>query len=123
MPQSFYKLNIWENGYSLVLKIYQIVERFPVSEKYGLTDQLKRSANSIIANIAESQGRHSYNDKIRVLYQSRGELFETRSHLKVAQGLSYLSEDEFNRLDHQYEGLLVGLNKYINYLAKARPLN
>ncbi|MFH0829004.1 MAG: four helix bundle protein [Candidatus Kerfeldbacteria bacterium] len=123
MPQSFYQLDIWKNGYTLVLNVYRITERFPTSERYGLIDQLRRSANAIIANIAESQGRHSFNDKIRVLYQSRGEVFETRSHLKVAEGLGYLPEEEFNSFDHEYEGLLIGLNAYIKYLAKARHLN
>jgi len=124
MPQSFYQLDIWKNGYALVLNIYRATERFPTSERYGLIDQLRRSSNSIIANIAESQGRHSYNDKIRVLYQSRGEVFETRSHLKVAEGLGYLRGEEFNVLDREYEGLLIGINAYIKYLARFRhPIN
>ncbi len=93
MPQSFHELEIWKKGNLLVLQIYKVVEQFPKSEQYGLTDQLKRSANSIIANIAESQGRFTYNDKIRVLYQSRGEIFETRSHLHVAKGLGFLPQD------------------------------
>ncbi len=124
MPQSFYQLEIWKNGYTRVLNIYRATERFPTSERYGLIDQLRRSSNSIIANIAESQGRHSYNDKIRVLYQSRGEVFETRSHLKVAEGLGYLCNNEFDSLDHEYEGLLIGLNAYIKYLARYHlPIN
>ena len=120
MPQSFRELDIWKNGYELVLQVYKATEHFPSSERFGLIDQIRRSANSIIANIAESQGRYSYNDRIRVLYQSRGEIFETRSHLKVANGLGYLPEKEFNKLDHDYEGLLIGLNLYIKYLAKSR---
>ncbi|MEK7637161.1 MAG: four helix bundle protein [Patescibacteria group bacterium] len=120
MAQSFYELDIWKNGYKLVLKVYRATERFPTSERYGLIDQLRRSANAVIANIAESQGRYSYSDKIRVLYQSRGEIFETRSHLQVAHGLGYFPAEEFKKLDQAYEGLLVGLNTYIKYLAKAR---
>jgi len=54
------------------------------------------------------------------LYQARGEIFETRSHLKVAEGLKYITEKEFLSIDKEYEGLLVGLNKYINYLAKTK---
>ncbi len=100
--------------------MYDVTQNFPTSERYGLIDQLKRSANSIIANIAESQGRYSYNDKIRVLYQSRGEIFETRSHLKVAHGLGYLPDEEFKKLDKDYEGLVIGLNTYIQYLSKSR---
>ncbi len=120
MPQSFYQLEIWKNGYELVLKVYTAIQNFPTSERYGLVDQLKRSANSIIANIAESQGRYSYNDKIRVLYHTHGEIFEVRSHLKVAHGLGYLTEAEFKKLDKDHEGLLMGLNSYIRYLSQSR---
>jgi four helix bundle protein len=107
------------------LKVYGFTQNFSFTERYGLMNQLRRSASSVIANIAESQGRHSYNDKIRVLYQSRGELFETRSHLRVAEGLGYLNRDEFKTLDDEYEGLLIGMNAHIKYLAKSRttPIN
>jgi four helix bundle protein len=118
MAESFYNLNIWKKGYELILRIYHLTKTFPSSERYTLTDQLRRSANAIIANIAESQGRFSFNDKIRVLYQARGEIFETRSHLKVAEGLGYVTEKDSNKLDKEYEGLLVGINKYINFLSK-----
>lgn len=118
MVNSFFKLNIWNKGYELVLQVYKLTKKFPDSERYSLIDQLKRASNSIIANIAESQGRFSYKDKIRVLYHSRGELFEVRSHLKVAHGLRYLSGIEYSEIDKEYQGLLVGLNKYINYLSK-----
>ena len=118
MAESFYNLNIWKKGYELVLRVYQLTEKFPNSEIYTLTDQLKRSANAIIANIAESQGRYSYKDKIRVLYQARGEIFEIRSHIKVAEGLKYIKDKDFLEIDKEYEGLLIGLNKYINFLLK-----
>ena len=120
MPQSFYQLDIWKSGYTLVMNVYEVTSHFPVTEKYGLIDQLRRSTNSIIANIAESQGRFTYNDRIRVLYQARGEVFETRSHLKVAEGLGFLSEKTFRALDGDYENLLVKINAYIKYLIEAR---
>lgn len=123
MPQSYNHLDIWQNGFALILTVYRVTQDFPESERYGLTGQLRRSANSIIANIAESQGRYSYSDRIRVLYVSRGEVFETRSHLKVAHGLGYIPEEEFKKLDHDYEGFLIGLNIYIKHLSKARTTN
>ncbi len=123
MPQSFHELTIWKNGNKLVLQVYEATRHFPKSEQFGLTDQLKRSANSIIANIAESQGRYTYSDKIRVQYQSRGEIFETRSHLHVAHGLGYLTDVSFNKLDQAYESLLIQLNAYIKHLMQARSAN
>jgi four helix bundle protein len=118
VADSFHNLEIWKKAYELVLIIYSCTRDFPASERYILVDQLRRSSNGIVANIAESQGRYSYKDKVRVLYQARGEIFETRSHLKVAEGLKLISSVKFRQIDTEYEGLLVGLNRYIGYLTR-----
>ncbi len=87
MAKGFYDLNIWKKGYALLMEIYKITAAFPKEEKYGLATQIRRSANSVIANIAEAHGRYYFADKARVLYTSRGECEETRNHLRVALGL------------------------------------
>ena len=103
-------------GYELVLQVASLVSEFPDIQKYGLSVQLLKSSNSIIANIAEAQGRFTYADKIRVLYIARGELYETLSHLKVALGLNYLDNDNYIKLIDAYESLLKSLHAYIRYL-------
>ena len=117
MPKSFTELKVWQEGFSLVLQVYQVTQEFPQSEQFGLVQQLRRSANSIVANIAESHGRYTFKDKIRVLYQARGEILETRSHLKIGEALHYLPENKAKELDSRYEGLLKGVNSFIRYLA------
>lgn len=116
MGKAFYELEIWKKGYELLMKIYDITSKFPKEEKYGLTSQSRGSANSVIANIAEAHGRYYYADKVRVLYISRGEVEETRSHLRVALGRKYIIDEEFNWLDKEYEGLSIGINNYIRSL-------
>ena len=86
MTKAFYELRIWQKGYELLMEIYRITSTFPKKEQYGLTSQLRNSANSVIANIAEGHGRYYFADKVRVLYTARGEVEETRSHLRVALG-------------------------------------
>lgn len=98
------------------MRVYRSTRGFPSEEKFGLTDQLRRSANSIIANIAESQGRYFLKDKVRVLYQARGELEETRSHILVAKELKYISQNDAAVLDGEYNGLGIGINSYIRSL-------
>jgi len=114
----FNELKIWQKGYELLMEVYDSTDNFPKSEKYALTDQLRRSANSIIANIAESHGRYFYADKVRVLFQARGELLETRSHLRVAFGRKYIDKSRFEILDREYQGLAIGMNAYISSLKK-----
>ncbi len=109
------------------MEIYKITGRFPKEEKYGLSAQMRNSANSIIANIAEAHGRYYFADKTRVLYTSRGECEETRSHLRVALGLKYIDANVFSNLDEEYEGLSKGISSYIRSLKKAgstdQPIN
>ena len=116
MYKDFHQLKIWRDGYELLMQVYDIADTFPHKEIYNLSSQLPRSANSIVANIAESHGRFSYNDKIRVLYIARGEICETRSHLAVAFGRRYIARDKFVSLNSHYCQLAKDLNLYINSL-------
>ena len=122
IAKGFYDLNIWKKGYALLMEIYKITATFPKEEKYALSGQVRDSANSVIANIAEAHGRYYFADKTRVLYTSRGECEETRSHLRVALGLKYLNEKVFINLDQEYEGLSKGISSYIRSLKKTNSL-
>ena len=127
MAKGFCELNIWKKGYALLMEIYRITGRFPKEERYGLSAQMRNSANSVIANIAEAHGRYYFADKTRVLYTARGECEETRSHLRVALGLKYIESNVFSNLDEEYEGLSKGISSYIRSLKKAgsvdQPIN
>jgi four helix bundle protein len=116
MAKGFYDLNIWKKGYALLMEIYKITATFPKEEKYGLSGQIRDSATSIIGNIAEAHGRYYFADKVRVLYTSRGECEETRSHLRVSLGLKYIDKKVFERLDKEYEGLSKGISSFIRTL-------
>ncbi|MFA6427622.1 MAG: four helix bundle protein [Candidatus Magasanikbacteria bacterium] len=118
MYKEFYELGIWKNGYNALMYVYTITEKYPEWEKYALVSQTVRSANSIIANIAESHGRFYYADKKRILYISRGEIAEARSHLSVAFGKNYLTKEEFIHINNLYKQLTKDLNLYINSLKK-----
>ena len=118
MPKEFFELNIWKKGYVLLMEIYKITVTFPKEEKYGLTRQMRDAANSVIANIAESHGRYYFADKARVLYTSRGECEETRSHLRVTLGLKYIDKKVFEYLGSEYDGLTRSISTYIRSLKK-----
>ena len=60
MGKSFRDLKIWKKGYELLMKVYEATSKYPAEEKYGLVSDTRRSANSIIANIAESHGRYFF---------------------------------------------------------------
>jgi four helix bundle protein len=100
------------------MEIYDLTETFPADEKYNLRSQLRNSGNSVISNIAEAHGRYYFADKVRVLYNSRGEVEETRSHLRVARGRKYIDSTTFQRIDESYETLIKEINSYIKSLRK-----
>lgn len=117
MPIAFYDLDIWKKSSELTLEIYRVTASYPSAEKYSLVSQTRSAANGVCANIAEAHGRYYYADRVRVLYQARGEVEEVRSHLRVARGLDYLKKDEFGKLDSEYEGLSRGISAYIKSLS------
>ena len=117
MAISFRDLRIWQKGFKLLNEVYEVTKKFPDEEKFCITQQIRKSANLIIANIAEAHGRFYYKDKIRVIYISRGELEETRSHLLVAKGLGYVSDEKWEYSKKEYEGLLIVINEYIGALS------
>ncbi len=123
MAHSFRDLKIWQKGYNLLMEIYQITANYPREERFGLITDTRRSANSVIANIAEAHGRYYFADKTRVLYQARGEAEETRSHLSTARGLKYIDDKSYKRLDSEYEGLSKGISSYISSLKEQKKEN
>ena len=120
MPQNFRDLKIWQEGYRLALEVYEITRSFPRDELFGLTNQIRRASVSIPSNIAEGTGRWGVKDKIQFLMIARGSLTETQSHLSIAFGLKYLTEDKYKQLDDAYEILARSLNAFIKSL---KPTN
>ena len=87
--RSFRDLRVWQKAHELVLAVYRYTESFPEREKYGLAHQLRRSAISIPANIAECFGKRSPAEKARFLNIAEGSVEECRYYLILSQDLGY----------------------------------
>jgi four helix bundle protein len=85
----FRDLLVWRKAHQFVLAIYQLTAAFPKTEIYGLTQQLRRAAVSIPANIAEGFRRRGRADKVRFLNIAEGSLQECHYYLILAQDLGY----------------------------------
>jgi four helix bundle protein len=112
----FYETIIWKESFEMEKKIFSLTKTFPRNEMYGLVDQLNRSSNSVLANIAESHGRFYFLDKIRVLYIVRGEIQEIQSHLIVSAERDYLNKETLENFLNSYEKIKSLVNKMINEL-------
>jgi hypothetical protein len=74
--RSYRDLEVWLLSIDFVKKIYRVTNNFPASEKYGLTNQIRRAAVSIPSNIAEGQGSNSTKEFKQFLAISLGSLAE-----------------------------------------------
>ncbi len=89
----FEKLDVWKGAKELVILIYHITDSFPQVEKYVLSDQLRRSALSVSANIAEGSTRLSLKEQTRFLNIAYGSAIEVLNHLLIAKDLGYVQEE------------------------------
>lgn len=87
--QSFRDLMVWRKAHEFVLAVYAFTTGFPKSETYGLSQQWRRAAVSIPANIAEGFRRRGKPDKVRFLNIAESSLEECRYYVILAQDLGY----------------------------------
>ncbi|MCG2700653.1 MAG: four helix bundle protein [Candidatus Falkowbacteria bacterium] len=114
--KSFENIGAWQTGREFKNKIYIISKKFPNEEKFCLTQQIKRSAISITANIAEGYGRYNFQENIQFCRISRGSTLETIDHLYTAKDQSYISAEEFKELYELGKKTEWKINGYINFL-------
>ena len=88
--KDFRDLKVWQKAHQLTLSIYRTTTCFPVEEKYGLITQLRRSAVSIAANIAEGCGRGSDPDFGRFLQVAMGSASELEYELLLSHELGFV---------------------------------
>lgn len=92
----FSDLTAWQEAHELVGLIYHLTEKFPKTEIYGLTSQLRRATISVTANIAEGFSRFHYKDRLRFYYDARGSLSEVQSELMDALKIGFLDQTQFD---------------------------
>src|SRR5438105_3266899 len=82
--ESYRDLRVWQFGIQLAKNCYQRTSSFPKAEMFGLTSQIRRSAASIPANIAEGNGRENTGEYVQFLRIAQGSLKELETHLTLS---------------------------------------
>jgi len=119
--KDFTTLEVWKSSHKLILGVYRFCKTLPKDETYNLISQLKRSASSNAANIAEGYGRYYYQDNISFCRKARGSLYETRNHLLQAKSLEFGDQSLCNELIDQTIDTGKILNGYIRHLNLKKP--
>jgi four helix bundle protein len=113
--QGFEKLEVWQLARQVRFEIYQMTVLFPSDEKYGLTNQIRRSANSISDNIAEGSGRNTNSDKAYFINISYASCLEVINQLITAYDLSYINEDVYTQFRIKMDRLCNMLNAFYRF--------
>jgi four helix bundle protein len=114
----FEDVEAWQLARAFVKLIYSVSDRGGFAKDYGLRDQIRRSAVSVMANIAEGLERNGNQEFTQHLYVAKASSGEVRSHLYVALDQGYISAEEFDMLYEQsaaisrkIHGLIASLQK------------
>ena len=114
--KSFDDLVVYQRARTLVCQIYQMTRRKPISNDFGLKDQILRASRSMIFNISEGFERDGDKEFIQFLSHSKGSCGELRSQLQHVRDLGYITEEEFERLHKDAIEIGRMMGGLINYL-------
>lgn len=114
--KSYRDLRVWQQGIQIVKEVYRLVKKLPKEETYALSDQLRRAAVSIPANIAEGQAKQHTRDYRRHLTIAKGSLAEVDTLFVIAGELGYIQQDEIARMESKLRDLRMPLQGLINRL-------
>lgn len=112
----FEDLEVWKVGMNIVSEIYRLTKKFPKTELFALTDQLKRAGTSIVLNIAEGSGQPTQKGFSVYLHRSKSSALECAACLKIAVQQKFLEENDviyINELLKEVYFKLIALEKSI----------
>jgi len=102
----FTSMPVWQNALRLLALIYSITKKFPQEEKFGITADIRRAANSVLHNLAEGYGRFENKDKSRFYKISPGTAYEIISQVLASHLLQYLNSEERDELIDGYKQII-----------------
>ncbi len=115
------RLHAWQASHQLVKAIYQVTQRWPKTELYGLTAQCRRAAFYIAVNIAEGSAKRGSREFRRFLDISVGSMSEVSYCLLLARDLGYLTESDWQEIEAQRNKAGKILWRLYEAISRAKP--
>jgi four helix bundle protein len=112
----FEDLDCWQEARILTQSVYAATRNISFKQDYGLTDQVRRAATSIMANIAEGFSRQGDREFTQFLFIAKASASELQSHLYVALDQGYIDQDYFQSSYNQLESIHKRISNLIKYL-------
>lgn len=112
--RSYRELRVYQAAMDAAMRIFELSKRFPVEERYSLTDQVRRCSRSVCSNIGEAWRKRRYAAAfVSKLSDSETEAEETRVWIEIARRCKYLTPEEPQELDDTYDRILSQLVRMI----------
>ncbi|MEH2030645.1 MAG: four helix bundle protein [Nostoc sp.] len=112
-------LKVYQMAFDAAMKIFELSKKFPVEERYSLTDQIRRSSRSVCANLAEAWRKRRYEAAfVAKLNDSEAEATETQTWIEFAVKCNYLDVELGRELYGIYNRILGGL---VNMITDPSP--
>jgi four helix bundle protein len=111
--RNFRDLHIWARAKDFAAHIYKISNAFPEEEKFGLISQIRRSAVSIPANIAEGAGRNTKKDFTQFLHIAVGSAFELETLLEISHDVGMLDNENYEQTIIELHEIQAMINAYL----------
>lgn len=99
--RNYEDLKVWERSHKLCLDIYNLTEKFPTDERFGLISQLRRASSSVPTNIAEGCGYDTPKEFTRFIKIASGSITEVAYLLRLSKDLKFISENDFTSLNEE----------------------
>ncbi len=116
MEKRYKRLKVYQEAHKLVREIYLITEKFPKSEIFGLTSQMRRAAVSVVANILEGQARSGNKEFKNFLSIANGSLAELEYYLELVADLGYITQEQYKDIEERRKTVGALLGGFIKYL-------
>lgn len=107
-------LKVWQKSLELAVFAYDITQKFPQDERFGIISQIRRSAVSIPSNIAEGSKRGTPKDFKQFLRIALGSGAELETQFEISRRLGFLGENEYNDVSIRLEEIMKMLTVFIS---------
>jgi len=114
--EKFEDIEAWKKGRELAKDIYTVTGKGEFARDYGLKDQIRRAAVSVISNIAEGFSRQTDQEFVQFLHIAKGSTSEVQSQLYLALDLDYINREEFEKLYDEADQVARLISGFIKYL-------
>lgn len=119
MTRDYTKIKAWQLTDELALLVYKVTKKFPKSELWGITSQMRRAAVSVPANIVEGSARKSRNEYLQFLHIAKSSLAEVSYYIRFTKELGYLETSRYEELWTKSQEGVRTLHGLISYIEKS----